>query len=411
MLLILKNSLRLNLIFFKNYWYFFAAAVIVLVITAESIMSWLGMIAVEDLRHYASILLFLLSLKKVTGKYPVIRMETTSILFFRGTLLFKKLFYLKVLLSLIGSITVGIIITAVIYRTPSDKTLIFGSAIALYLFFSSLLAWLFYNSEAIKQKIWYVTVFLLVSCLFIGNTTVSLAILTPLTLSALYWTGKTKILWDKYYRDCSFITENMAAAAKKDMAKMLEILNKVNAAKRPAFPNIFVKIRPSKKTVLIIKSFLGLVRTGSQTIKFQLVVFAAAIILKNLAFIMNPLLNKFLTAVILGSFYANLAELFRRQTVSVIDKKKKGFFLPYTEKEVLLNQSVLPAIILAMSSLVLIVLTNISYSFVLLSWFLYCTFYFLTGLATVKFFDKQMLIWRVSGIIYYLIAIVCFALR
>jgi len=417
MIWILKNSIRLNLIFLKNYWYFLEAIVIVLFLSAESIIGWLYTVTVAELRLYASVLIVLLNLRKVTGRYPIIRINPASIHFFRGVPLFKKLFQVKVFFSLIGSIAIGAVITTVIYRAAiSKEMIIFGCATALCLFSSSLLAWIYYNSNSFLQKGYLIAIFFFVSglliyeALIVPDALIVLLILTLLTVFAVFRAYRTKILWDKYYRDCSFIYENMAAAAKKDMARMLEIVNKINALKKPLFQSIFIKTQPSPKIVLILKSFLGLVRTNIQTVKFQLAVFVAAIILKNLAFVMNPLLNKFLPAIILGVFYANYGELFRRQMLSVIDKKKKGFFLPFTDEEILRGYSVLPAIIFLISSSLIIVFTSINPYSVLLSWILYCAFYLITGLITIKFFYKQIMIWRVSGIVYFLIAIVCFAL-
>mgnify|MGYP000909100530 FL=1 len=121
-------------------------------------------------------------------------------------------------------------------------------------------------------------------------------------------------------------------------------------------------------------------------------------------------LNRFLSAIALGSFYANLAELFRKQIVSIIDKKKRGFYIPYTDIEILLSYSVLPTIIFLIASSMLIFFTDIDFYSVLLSGVLYCTFYIITGFVSVRIYAKQMLVWRASNIIYFVISILCFAL-
>jgi hypothetical protein len=411
MSLIIKNRIRLTLDLLKNYWYFFAATVLGFLFIAESVVERINMVPVDDLMLYTSILIILLSFRKIiSGRYPVIRMSPASIHFFRGSPLFTKLFHIKVFLSLAGCIATGAVIATITYRAAISKELfIYSSVTALYLFLNSLIAWIYYNSQSVSQKIYVVAIFLFISGLLIYNTVISLYILTVLTVFAAIRAYRTKILWNKYYRDCSFIYENMAAAAKKDMVRMMETVNKLNLSKKPVFHSIFSRTPPSKKTALIMKSFLGVVRTNIQTVKFLFIIFAAGIILNNFVF-MTPGLNRFLSAIALGSFYANLAELFRKQIVSIIDKKKRGFYIPYTDIEILLSYSVLPTIIFLIASSMLIFFTDIDFYSVLLSGVLYCTFYIITGFVSVRIYAKQMLVWRVSNIIYFVISILCFAL-
>ena len=77
---------------------------------------------------------------------------------------------------------------------------------------------------------------------------ISLYILTVLTVFAAIRAYRTKILWNKYYRDCSFIYENMAAAAKKDMVRMMETV-KYNLSKN-LYSIVFFENTSSKKPPL-----------------------------------------------------------------------------------------------------------------------------------------------------------------
>jgi len=85
MSLIIKNRIRLTFDLLKNYWYFFAATVLGFLFIAESVVERINMVPVDDLMLYTSILIILLSFRKIiSGRYPVIRMSPASIHFFRG---------------------------------------------------------------------------------------------------------------------------------------------------------------------------------------------------------------------------------------------------------------------------------------------------------------------------------------
>lgn len=284
------------------------------------------------------------------SKTPVFKMNAATLHYLYNTKYFNQALHGKYIFSAIGAIVVSFLISFCINGFVLNLGFVWTFVIlAIYLFSSSLMAWIHYHGKKLECII-LLPFFAAATALVFTRTPVSaLLAVVILILLAVYSLRYLELNIPKYYNRLYMLDTISAAQSQNNMAKMEQLA----AENRPQIIHGFSlrNLPLSKRTALISKSLIELIRMQKQILVLLLLLLLAGwLIGRTVLFDFIPLLDvpeirKMLAAVCTATALSALYQLFIKQISTVIEKQKMGLFLPYPKGQVLLSYLPVPAVL------------------------------------------------------------------
>lgn len=296
--------------------------------------------------------------KVFISKTPVFKMNAATLHYLYNTKYFKQALHSKYILSAVRAIIVSFLISFCIngFVIGSDFVWTFAT-LAIYLFSSSLIAWIHYHGKK-SERIILLPLFAIVTALAFIKTPLSVIFsAVVLILLAAYSFRYLKLDIPKYYSRLCMLDTISAAQSQNDMAKMVQLA----AENRPQTVHGFSlhNLPLSRRTALISKNFIELIRMQKQSlVLLALLLLSGWLIGHTVLFNFIPLLDipeirNMLSVVCTATALNTLYQLFIKQISAVIDKQKLGLFLPYTKGQVLLSYLPVPTVLNLLLSMLL----------------------------------------------------------
>lgn len=158
-------------------------------------------------------------------------------------------------------------------------------------------------------------------------------------------TIKSSIKWDKYYNAIFYIEKVNSAGRYRNIAAMQQIVSEKTALQEHY---IYIYDLPlNQKNALLCKAFIENIRTGKNTIIVLGVLLLGAIVITKTTFLAdmpligNPYVARIIGMFIFATFVANIKEMYAKQILSIFEKHKKGFFIPYSFSRVIFSYALI----------------------------------------------------------------------
>jgi len=274
----------------------------------------------------------------------------------------KHLMYILILqyvLHLLFAFITAFVISFIMYRFVLSPV-VFEMAVFIgtYLYTGFLLAWIRYHSRDYKTLLKIGTVFTLTSTLFgLSDGVFPIVLNTAAIIGSLVFILHFKMDWNKYQQDLIYINTINTAGARKDMVQMLQITEEHQAKRKKT---VYIYHFPlNHRNALSIKMFIETIRT-SPRIWVILTCFIAFgfLLVKTPVFAGIPLLGQpeiagVIAVFSIATFYINTGRIFEKQLLTLLDKSRKGLFIPFGKLVIIRKICIVPIILFTCSTLII----------------------------------------------------------
>ncbi len=269
---------------------------------------------------------------------PVFRIEAASMLHMYNTKYFRK----QIRYRAFGSVWKSILFSGIIALGMSgfllDKSFFdLWFLLTLYNCNSSFLSWVFYHEKS--KTVFFV--YLICTLLLLLQSFISVICLILCLVCLWFYSEKfLKLDIPRYKERIQSLEAASVAVSHNDYSKMVQMADE-NRPQTVKWPTLEL-FNPGKKTALVIKSFLELLRVQKQTVVLLVLLILLGWILSRteiLSFLplladeaINRLIAAFCTVMALSALY----QILIKQAKTVSDKRKLGLSLPYSTMSVVL---------------------------------------------------------------------------
>jgi uncharacterized membrane protein len=248
----------------------------------------------------------------------------------------RLLFFRKIVSKFILSACIGLLIYN--FKFSADLWLTIGVSWA-YVLAGSFMRWLKYNRHPVMGILaFYLCSSLLFVLAFCYATIPVSMLLVAVCVCILCYTGKAKIHWDKYYEDAVYTAKLNHASRSNNLAEMQQI-----AADHIAKKSHCIRIYHfplSRKNALFFKALIETFRMSKQVLILLglLLVFAVLInrttLCAGIPLLDNPSFSRIVGMCSVGTFCANVKQLYAKQIAALYEKHTLGLFVPYGYKTI-----------------------------------------------------------------------------
>jgi len=244
------------------------------------------------------------------------------------TILFCKKIISKLVLSLL-------ICLAILNFKLSINLWIKTFVLCTYFIICAFIRWFKYN----RYRFDIIVVFYLFSSVlfllaFSGTIIEATIPLFIFLIFTVYYNGKIKVDWGRYYEDALYQHRISSASRHKNLAEMHQIVAEHLARKKHRIRIYHLPLK--KNNALLCKALIESLRMSKRGLALLgfLLVFAVLLnkttIFAGIPIIGEPLLAPFLGMFAIGTFFANVKQIYSKQIASLYQKHKLGFFIPHT---------------------------------------------------------------------------------
>lgn len=245
----------------------------------------------------------------------------------------------KLLLNVIFMVLIYLFLFGCTINLQSLKTTLL---IISYLLICTLIKWFKYNQfNIIITSILYLStsVFFLYS--ITCNNVIILSMYLLLCLTSLFFANKVTVNWGKYFDDIVYAEKIDAAGRHLNIAEITQITNETMAK-----GNTIIKIYTlpmNKKNAIVCKAIIEFLRTGKKLFIIWAILLIIALALVKIpinltnSFINTSHLFPMISSVMISGFFVNIIKQCNTQFQSVVDKHKRGFFIPFDYKRIMLS--------------------------------------------------------------------------
>jgi hypothetical protein len=331
----------------------------------------------------------------VIRKYPLVLINPASILLIRGTSRFKKIAAMKIGLQLFYCVAISIILHIISQSTLGIIPLL---NVCLSLVLCSLLSWSRFNNKY-SPPVYVLFAVIEISLLFINPI---IGITVNILAVGLWIIKKPVILWEKYYEVMSEIYILNAASARSDFAQMQAISSDYSARKthRISFPPTLLKWPLFAKSLSIDTLRMPYYHW---VITIGVYVVAAVIFVLGLFY---PL-TTFLFVFGVAATYSYMIKIYSFQVRDLINKARKGLFVPCSLGEIAVNNAIVPAAILLLANVATCLFYGTSLIVCLIEMIFLILINVLSIFVSAKFISKARLVDGLSSIAVLVTVILC----
>jgi hypothetical protein len=358
---ILRNKIRTTRNFIRNYWMFIAGIMAALAFAAWQIYSAVPLIEnISTYLIYVKLGCILWAFFKVyIKKQPPIIINPATLHYLLYSKRLMYIFVLQYVLHLLLDFITAFVISFVMHQfTISLAVFQMAAFIGTYLYIGFLLAWIRYHSTGYKTLLIISAAFAPISVLF------GLADgILPVTINAAVIIGcfifvfrHLNMDWKKYQQDLLFIDTMNTAGARKDMLQMLQITEEQQAKRKKT---IFIYHFPlNQRNALSIKTLIETIRTSPRIwVILTSFITVGVLLVRTPLFIGIPLLGQPEIASVIAvsfivTFFLNASRIFEKQLTTLLDKSRKGLFIPLGKPTIIRNMCIVPIALFTCSALI-----------------------------------------------------------
>ena len=415
--LMLKQTLRKFIKTMNNYKIFYLAILSILsgfLIYNYEKFVYLHASNINFLDTYIFIIIGVISIafyKIFFSTHPIIIIDNASFIFLFNTEEFNKKITQQKIIILLKQMIIFSLITYIICGLKILPISLFMIIeLTSYMFLTSMLSWIKYNSKNIfKGKFIIFMIWFFSSSIFITRSLSIINITIAILICVIVFIYSQKFLILDLYKFKTYIeyaTRTINASYQKDYAAMTQIMEdkniKVNGKK-------LYDYKITKKNILGYKCFVKLYRTHLKGIInlffLPLLIFLLTNIIKVFLRNMNISANLFeillqVRVIILTSALIILVNFFTESIEQVIIKDKNGFFIPYSKTQLFLSTIKVPGgigVIVYSLILSLVITTNLFYSF---AFILISVIYYILVIVNLIFLKKIDIINLIFNLFY-----------
>ena len=355
--------IRENKTFLRNYGLFWVGFVICAVIG----LGFLADVGINPKLYVLQISIVISALGMYyvfLGEYCNLRMHPATFHFTFNT----KRFVTVKLISVIGAFARVILLSALltlvvnIANLPEIDWLYFAS-ISVFLSSCWILRWVKYKADSIKSMLVTFVKFMLSCFAFIlitmtGNV-VYLMVQSLILACALVHNCLLKVNWGQYINDITYIAFINHVTNSKDMALMQQIAAERIAEKKRF---IFLCTFPlARNNAIFCKAAIEAIRVSKVILLIQFALIILSLSIRNFEIFPNPVIldmnfGHMLSALFVNTFICFINQTFFQNLSSIIDKHRRGFILPYSDKEIIKKYFCAASIVMTLSIIVLSVI-------------------------------------------------------
>jgi len=387
--LIIKQKLRTARGILKHFW---STAIVFLIIVCYAAVQFYvlilnGGIGTALSKNY--IFYFLAACVVLSGsrilikKQPIITMNAATLHYLYFTKHFKRIMAIKYIWSFIKSILLTAIISGLI--SGFQISAIFGRYFLLlcgYLFLSVLLSWSCYHYMKGKVRLAVILCYIIASVVFLVESGVISVILNYcLILFWLYYvTVKLQFNLTKYSKDLALIDESNSVTSQYNMVKMSQMTAEKVANKRRSF---FLYHFPLKKNnAVFFKCLIEMIRTGNRIWgAFAFLLVTGFLFYRTSVFSLIPIFGEIdnlaapFSVLMVMMVYRNVDELLKKYAGTLIEKHKKGLFIPMERQKIIFSYLAASILIFAVITVFAGLIFGSKIHFVLLFFVLFITIF------------------------------------
>ncbi len=358
---ILRNKIRTTGNFIKNYWMFIVGIMVVFVFAARRIYSAVSLM--ENISTYLIYVklgcIFWVFIGVYIKKKPPIIINPATLHYLLYSKRLMHVFVLQYVLQLLFAFITAFVISFAMYQfSVSLAVLQMTVFIGTYFYVGFLLAWIRYHSADYKTLLIISVTFVFSSILFVLTdgilpVTINVAVIIG---SFIFIIRYLNIDWNKYKQDLIFINTINTAGARKDMLQMLQIAEEQQAKRKKA---IFIYHFPlNQRNALSIKTLIETIRTPP-----RIWVILACFITVGVLIVRTPLFNEIpllgqpeiasvIAVFFIVTFFLNVSRIFEKQLTTLLDKSRKGLFIPFGKSTIIRKICIVPIILFTCSALI-----------------------------------------------------------
>ena len=357
-----RQSFRASIIQIRNYFVVILGLIIISVIFLESVIRaiYSSSFSLSDNLLMVSVImsvaqLFILLFRKLL----VFFLPPAAIHFFFNSNkinCFKTALFVK---KIITNVIISFLLCLIIFNFKLSVNLCAATFILwAYFMMGSFIRWFKYA----RHKFAIITTFYLCSSILFVLSFASIITIAGVPLFILlafivYYNGKVKIDWGKYYDDSVYANKIDTSARHRNMAEMQQI-NTEHIAKKKHSIRIY-HLPLNKNNALLGKALIETFRMSKQVMVVLgiLLVFTVLLnktsIFSGIPLIGDPNISYVFCMFSIGTFLVNLREIYSKQILSICDKHEKGFFIPYTFKKIVSSYAIVCCFV---TTLILVIL-------------------------------------------------------
>jgi len=349
--LIIKQKLRTARGILKHFW---STAVVFLIIVCYAAVQFYVIIlnggigtalSPNYIFYFLAACVVLNGSRILTKRRPIITMNAATLHYLYLTKHFKRITAIKYLWSFIKSILLTAIISGFI--SGFQVNAIFGRYFLLlcgYLFLGVLLSWSCYHFMKGKARLAGISCYITASTVLLMESGVISVILNYcLILFWLYYViAKLQFNLTKYSKDLAFIDENNFVTSQYNMVRMSQMAAEKVANKRRRF---FLYHFPLKKNnAIFYKCLIEIIRTGNRIWgAFAFLLVTGFLFYRTPVFSLIPIFGEIdnlaatFSVLMVMMVYRNVDELLKKYVSALIEKHKKGLFIPMKRQKIVFS--------------------------------------------------------------------------
>jgi hypothetical protein len=331
---------------------------------------------------------------------PAIAVNAATVHYLRGTSHFNKILIAEYAWVLVKSLLTALLLSGLMdgFRY-SGLTLLNALLLGGYMFSGSTLSWINYHRIGNAS---FVTGagYILSSMGILAKTQ---AVRHVLVWSALLWAthsifvGIHDLNLLRYSRDMALIDETTAAASRFDIAQMIRITAEHNANRKRSL--LLHNLPLKRENAIFLKGAIETIRAGGQIwiVLFGLQLLGVLVfrtpVFAEIPFIGDPATAAPISVILIMTAYANIGEMLKRQLGTLLEKRRKGLFLPVGDHHIAMSYVFWGCLLYAAATVLTGWLMASKWLFVLVFYVLSC------GLFAFDLFvkAKRMKLGRLTG--------------
>lgn len=315
-----------------------------------SILSFIGSSDIQISVQILYLILISLCLFLIFQDHPPLKFNPTYLLTCFNTDRLYRLLHQKYLFSILKALGWSISIWGLSFNSAMIDGIgpIQFFNVLLFILISQILGWVRFNKHRVTIKVFFI--YIISSIALISANMMGLAINLALFILGVMWLSQLKINMDKllWYSNINYKIDQ--ANLRDDYSEMLNLT--LLFRKSSNYKLKLRKVLRPASQIMISKDIVQLVRQPKVMYVISTVVIVASIVLEH---------YQFLVGVLLQSLFIYMIVVQSTQSISsVLTKQQEGLLLPFSNRQICVNSSIVPIICSSLYVLLLALIAQVS---------------------------------------------------
>ena len=361
--------------------------------------------------NYFLILTFLIfSYKIYFSKYPIYKMEAASLFNFFNTVYLKKILIIKKIIFTMYCMIFSAICAFCLAGFKINFSIIIPIIllISIYGFIASIISWIKYNTNSTKKTILFTFIWIFASVnIFLLSKYHSILLMVILSIILIIYEAKfVAINWIKYKNDLYFTTKCAAISSRNNPVEITELIEEARARNNKTTRG-FLSLPLKYNNILAFKNFIYTYRINKKLLIIIVIIPLIFLLIKYIY--INQLTTS--TFEIINYIYIYLSimaiigviNIFTNSLKQILIKVRKGLLLPYNNREIIIQSSIIPGILSCLYLVIVLLSTHQVLYIILIGSLITLFFTVCSNIFTVLFPSKKMGFFILGNYIYLIL--------